>query len=98
MLPVTGFYPLLIPIPALSATLAEVTGESLSNLVLKLGAFEKDEKHPHHVPKTPQVSSSSEAAGALLKSHIDSGNERYFSCALVAVSYKQLTLPTNQED
>ena len=69
----------MIPLPALSATLAEVTGESLSDLVLKLGALEKDEKHPHRATKTPQVSSSSEAAGDLLKIHIDSGNERYFS-------------------
>lgn len=77
----------MISLPALSATLAEVTEGSLSDLVLKLGALEKDEKHPHHVTKIPQVSSSSEAAGALVKSHIDSGNERHSSCTLVGITH-----------
>ncbi|MEJ1270790.1 hypothetical protein NN561_001618 [Cricetulus griseus] len=40
-----------------------------------LRACEKDEKHTRHFTRTPQVSSNSEAAGSLVKSHIDGGNE-----------------------
>lgn len=57
------------------ATLGKVTEESLSDLVLKVGPREKDEKHPHPFTRTLRVNSNSEAAAGLVRSHIEGGDQ-----------------------